>query len=140
MSKVRVGAYGVCVSDDRILLTRFSDGDRRWSLPGGGVDFGEDPFDGVVREVKEETGYIVSVVRLLGVTSHVWSKAEIHMVSVLYEVRIVGGELTHEVDGSSDEAAWVPLASVEELAQSGIVRPGLDLLRGRPADGRAASQ
>jgi 8-oxo-dGTP diphosphatase len=137
MSKVRVGAYGVCVADDQILLTRFTGGERRWSLPGGGVDFGEDPLDGVVREVKEETGYIVSVVRLLGVTSHVWSTSKIHMVSVLYEVRVVGGELSHEVGGSSEEAAWLPVSSVESLQQSGIVRPGLELLRQRPADGRA---
>jgi 8-oxo-dGTP diphosphatase len=136
MPKVRVGAYGVCVADERILLTRFTGGERRWSLPGGGVDFGEDPLDGVVREVKEETGYVVSVVRLLGVTSHVWSTSGIHMVSVLYEVRVVGGELSHEVDGSSEEAAWLPVSSVESLSQSGIVRPGLELLRHRPADGR----
>ena len=40
--------------------------------PGSGVDHGEPPADGVVREVSEETGYDVRVVRLLGVCSNVW--------------------------------------------------------------------
>ena len=29
---------------------------EQWTLPGGGIDFGEDPRDAVVREVHEETG------------------------------------------------------------------------------------
>lgn len=55
--RVRVAAFGVCVNDGQVLLSRFADG--RWTLPGGGVDFGEDPHDGVIREVDEETGYVV---------------------------------------------------------------------------------
>lgn len=129
MSKTRVGAYGVCLDGDRILLSRYLGGE--WALPGGGIDFGEDPYDGVLREVKEETGYLVTVEALLGVRSVVWQKSETHMLSILYEVRIVGGELTHEVDGSSDQAAWVELSALPELPHVHNVDFGLDLLRRR---------
>jgi 8-oxo-dGTP diphosphatase len=70
MAHTRVGAYGVCVAGGRILLSRYTSGN--WTLPGGGVDFGEDPYDGVIRE---ETGYVVEPEALLGVRSVVW-KAE----------------------------------------------------------------
>ena len=80
MQNVRVGAYGVCLDDGRILLIRFAGGDPRWSLPGGGVDFGEHPVDGVLREVQEETECVVRVGSLLGVRSNVWSETTTHMV------------------------------------------------------------
>ena len=55
----RIGAYAVILREGRILLTRLSHGevaDERWTLPGGGVEFGEDPREAAVREVYEETG------------------------------------------------------------------------------------
>ncbi|GAA2759471.1 NUDIX hydrolase [Actinopolymorpha rutila] len=135
MRSVRVGAYGVCMDEGRMLLIRFAGGDPQWSLPGGGVDFGEHPVDGVVREVEEETGYAVRVGSLLGVRSNVWSSTSTHMVSVLYEVHVVGGELRHEVGGSTEEAAWVPVDAVEALPHTDELRAGLDLFHRRPADG-----
>ena len=135
MRSVRVGAYGVCIDNGRMLLIRFTGGDPRWSLPGGGVDYGEHPVDGVVREVEEETGYVVRVGSLLGVRSNVWASTSTHMVSLLYEVHVVGGDLRHEVGGSTEEAAWVPVDDVEALPLEEQLRAGLDLLRERPADG-----
>lgn len=132
--RVRVAAFSVCVDDGRVLLARFADG--RWTLPGGGVDFGEDPYDGAVREVAEETGYAVSVDALLGVLSFVWQAGLTHQVSLLYAVSVVGGELRNEVGGSTVEAGWVPLASIESLPRIELVDMGLELLRQRPAGGR----
>jgi 8-oxo-dGTP diphosphatase len=134
MSKTRVGAYGVCLDGDRILLSRYTSG--QWALPGGGIDFGEDPYDGVVREVKEETGYLVAVSALLGVRSMVWKgggpgATDTHMVSIVYEVAVVGGELMHEVDGSSDQAAWIELSALPSLPHVPTIEADLDLLRHR---------
>ena len=56
------------VFDERrrvLLVQEHSDG--RWSLPGGWADVGEGPAEGAVREVREETGYVVEYERLLGV-------------------------------------------------------------------------
>ena len=53
-----------------MLLARWT-GPRgpEWTLPGGGLDFGEDPADAAVREVREETGYAVRLDDLLFVDS-----------------------------------------------------------------------
>jgi 8-oxo-dGTP diphosphatase len=142
---LRLAAYGICVVDDRLLLARYVSPDateRHWTLPGGRVEHGEDPYDAVVREVAEETGYAVEVTRLLGVdsrTRHVrWLKpfgGELHSVGVFYEVAIGGGELRYETDGSTDMAAWIPAAEVAGLERTVIVDLALSLRRGRPATG-----
>jgi 8-oxo-dGTP diphosphatase len=114
----RVGAYALCVDDGRILLTRIAprywSGVGEWTLPGGGLDFGEDPRDGALRELTEETGLRGEIVEIADVLS--WSDRwrhprdgadeAFHGLQVIYRVRITGGELRPEVDGSTDEAAW----------------------------------
>src|SRR5512147_879179 len=54
--------------DGAILLQRRSD-NGLWGLPSGGVEIGETVSTAVVREVKEETGLVVEVERLVGVYS-----------------------------------------------------------------------
>jgi 8-oxo-dGTP diphosphatase len=40
----------------------------------------------------------------------------------------VGGRLTAEADGTTDEARWFPLAEVAELSRVSMVDTGLGLL------------
>ncbi|MEK7701884.1 MAG: NUDIX domain-containing protein [candidate division NC10 bacterium] len=82
----------------RLLLQQRSDGGQ-WGLPGGSVEIGESVTDAVRREVREETGFVVSVCRLVGVYSDpafqvvrypngtVW-----HYVNVCFECAVRGGE------------------------------------------------
>ncbi|MEV0676983.1 NUDIX hydrolase [Actinosynnema sp. NPDC050436] len=141
--KLRVAAYAVIIDDDRILLSRWLGPERpRWILPGGGIDHGEDPYDAVIREVFEETGYRAEVQRLLGIQSVRGplnldgDDVDYHRLRVLYEAKVVGGELTFEVDGSTDQAAWVALGDLPGLDYVESVDAGLELYRQRPADGR----
>jgi 8-oxo-dGTP diphosphatase len=118
----RAGAYAVLTHDGRILLTRLSY-TKVWTLPGGGIDHGEDPVDAVRREVHEETGLPLTDARLLDVDSvHFTGHApdgrleDFHAVRLLFtgtvpldvEPRVV------EVGGSSDAAAWRPIAELDE--------------------------
>ncbi|MGW5862134.1 NUDIX hydrolase [Streptomyces sp. NPDC055239] len=145
--ELRVAAYAVCVQDGQLLLARWvaGDGSKRWTLPGGGMDHGEDPYDTVIREADEETGYAVEPVALLGVDSlrrryprKLGAVADFHGLRIVYEARITGGELRHERDGSTDLAAWHALDAVPGLDRVGLVDIGLDLWRTRPDDGHLA--
>ncbi|QCX76629.1 RNA pyrophosphohydrolase [Streptomyces sp. YIM 121038] len=142
-----MAAYAVCVRDGSVLLARWvaGDGSKRWTLPGGGMDHGEDPYDTVIREVDEETGYAVEPVVLLGVDSlrrryprRLGAVADFHGVRLVYEGRVVGGALRHETSGSTDLAAWHALDSVPGLDRVSLVDVGLGLWRGRPASGHLA--
>lgn len=121
----RVAAYAVVLRDERILLSRLApriSSEELWTLPGGGIEHGEDPRDAVVREVFEETGLACEV----GATARVYSahapqawrdgaRVDAHALRIVFEgwvppdapePRVV------EVDGSTVEAAWVPVAGV----------------------------
>jgi 8-oxo-dGTP pyrophosphatase MutT (NUDIX family) len=147
--QLRVAAYAVCVRDGRMLLARWvaGDGSRRWTLPGGGMDHGEDPYDTVIREAEEETGYAVELVALLGVDSMLRSHprrlgppGDFHALRIVYEARVTGGELRHETNGSTDMAAWHPLDEVPALDRVALVDVGLRLWRERPPVGRVGSE
>ncbi|MEV2251472.1 NUDIX hydrolase [Streptomyces sp. NPDC050147] len=146
--ELRVAAYAVCVQDGQLLLARWvaGDGSKRWTLPGGGMDHGEDPYDTVIREADEETGYTIEPRALLGIDSlrrryprKLGAVADFHGVRIVYEAHITGGELRHERDGSTDLAAWHALDAVAGLDRVGLVDIGLDLWRSRPADGHLAA-
>jgi len=137
----RVGAYAVISGDQRILLTHWvaEPGlEPGWTLPGGGLEFGEDPRAAAVREVTEETGYAVELIALLGTHSVHYGAEErgagrprrpLHSLRVIYEARVVGGELTRELDGSTDDAVWVPLVEVLNLPRVGLVDVAVNLWR-----------
>jgi ADP-ribose pyrophosphatase YjhB (NUDIX family) len=61
----RVAAYGLLQRNSELLLCRLSQqvgiNQGHWTLPGGGLDFGEDPEHAVVREFAEETGLAINV-------------------------------------------------------------------------------
>lgn len=118
---IRVAAYGVIVDDGKILLAHWNEGDRSgWTLPGGGIDPGEDPVDAVVREIAEETGYEAVAGELLGIDSHivpaearfVADAGPLHALRIVYRASVVGGTLANELDGTTDEARWFPLHSI----------------------------
>ncbi|MFF3324487.1 NUDIX hydrolase [Streptomyces sp. NPDC002889] len=147
--ELRVAAYAVCIREEQVLLARFvaGDGTRRWTLPGGGMDHGEDPLDTVVREVEEETGYAAEMTALLGLDSvrrryprRLGAFADFQGLRIVYEGRITGGSLRHETNGSTDLAAWYPLTAVPGLDRVELVDIGLELYRSRPPVGRAAQR
>jgi ADP-ribose pyrophosphatase YjhB (NUDIX family) len=121
----RVGAYAVILRDDRILLSRLAPivtTDELWTLPGGGLDHGEDPRHAVVREIHEETGLEAEV----GETARVYSshlpgawregqRVDAHALRIVYDGWVpvdAPAPQVLEVDGSTAEAAWVPVRDV----------------------------
>ncbi|MDI3329625.1 MAG: NUDIX domain-containing protein [Micrococcus sp.] len=132
----RVGAYGVIVQDGTLLLSLWQ-GPREaiWTLPGGGLELGEQPEQACLREIEEETGYTARLDGLLGVISRtIDAEHRTHhrqrallAVQVLYRAEIVSGRLRPEVGGSSVDAAWIPLDELHRHRTSPHVHRALTL-------------
>lgn len=91
-------------------------------FPGGHVDYGESFTDSVIREVYEETGLIVSDLRICGIKDWMRDDGSRYVV-VLYKTSTFTGELT-----SSDEGKvwWTPL---EELPNMTLPKSMHSMLR-----------
>ena len=117
-----MAAYAVILRDDRVLLSRLAPylaPTECWTLPGGGIDFGEHPRDAVVREVYEETGLHAEVGEHAWVDSALITDGddggERHAVRIVYD-GWVGADAPEprvvETDGSTVDARWHPLDDV----------------------------
>lgn len=95
----KAGVFAIIIdSEQRVLLSHRRDYEL-WNLPGGGLELGESPWDGVVREVKEETGLEVKVVRLAGI----YSKPQNNEIVFSFICEINGGELTATIEADKHE-------------------------------------
>ncbi len=144
----RPAAYAVVIEDGKILLSRWVPhipGYRPgWTLPGGGMDPGEQPHETAVREVFEETGYRVELDGLLGVHAAYFepeagATRPFCTLRTLYTAHVTGGELTAEVGGSTDLAEWVPLAELDQHFYYSLVDEAARLLGYADARELAAS-
>ncbi len=136
----RVAAYAL-VEDEagRLLLCRMAPGQPgagKWTLPGGGVDFGEAPADAVLRELAEETGLDGIVLSVAGVTSRTvrvrrpTGETDMHAIGICYRVAVTGGELRDEPDGSTDRCAWFSREDIGGLPVTHLVTSALEFLDG----------
>jgi ADP-ribose pyrophosphatase YjhB (NUDIX family) len=75
-------------------------------LPGGHLKWTEPPQHAVIREVEEETGYIVQPERLIGALGGIEWTGEPGVVRLIYQGTIVGGSLRSSSEG---EATWMDL-------------------------------
>ncbi len=135
--RTTVRSYGILVAEERVVLVRSSNPHHDpplWWLPGGGIDFGEAPEEALVREFAEETGLHVSDPQLVGVTSDERRRdngERLHTVRILYTVRLTGGTLRDEADGTTDLARWFRLADVGEVNLADYARRALDLVQSK---------
>ncbi|MEN8237923.1 MAG: NUDIX hydrolase [Actinomycetota bacterium] len=133
--RTRIASYAIAIDNGAILVARIAagyPGQGRWTLPGGGVEWGEHPDDALVREVHEETGFSVTEFSLIGVNSRVFTQTArhqgLHAVRMLYDVPLRGEPRVVEVNGSVDAAAWLPLDEIAVTDTVELVRVGLEMM------------
>jgi len=124
-----VGVGGVAFIDGQVVLIkrRFEPLAGRWSLPGGTLELGERLHDGLVREMREETGLIVQVGALVELFDRITrddeGRVRFHYVLADYVCTPVGGELC-----AGSDVADVVLAGVDDLARYDLTPKTLDVI------------
>jgi 8-oxo-dGTP diphosphatase len=107
-----LGVGALIFNRDKILLVERGKEPFKgyWSLPGGVLETGETLEQGIIREVREETGLVVSPMKVLQIFERIirdtQGAAEYHYVLIDYICRVTGGSLRAADDAS--RAAWIP--------------------------------
>lgn len=112
-------ASTVVFDDDGWILLHHRSDNGMWSLPGGAMEVGETISQCAIREVKEETGLDVEVIRLVGVYSdpnHVieYSNGEVRQeFSICFQAKVVSGHL--QLSTESRALEWISPADLDNL-------------------------
>ena len=122
-------AAALILSDGKVLLERRAPTgvvgfDEMWDLPGGKVECGESPAQAVVREIQEELGVNVVIVRLLPTLRRsVWTYADAarHWILAAYECRLAAGQ----EPTLNERLQWFPL---DDLPRTQILTADLEFI------------
>lgn len=98
----KVDIRSAIFKQEEILLVKEKE-DKKWSLPGGWGDVGYTPSEVAVKEVREETGYIVKAQRLLAVldkSRHPHPPSAYHTYKMIFQCEIIGGAPTESIETS----------------------------------------
>ncbi|MDE0447218.1 MAG: NUDIX domain-containing protein [Spirochaetaceae bacterium] len=120
-----IGAYARCRDPEgRLLLVRMARGldEGRWTLPGGGIEWGEHPDAAVVRELEEETGISdIGRFKVAACYSRTYKRTAkrpyppVHHIAIIYEITPASLDLSFEQDGSTDRCGWFTEAEARAL-------------------------
>ena len=106
-----VGVFGIIFDEHgKVLLGHRRDYDV-WNLPGGALELAEAPWEGVKREVKEETGLDVEVSNLTGI----YSKQGKNDIVFSFACKIIGGEIT-----LNDEADKIEYFEISKIPKNTV--------------------
>jgi ADP-ribose pyrophosphatase YjhB (NUDIX family) len=121
------GVAAVILNENAVLLVKRKNppGEGNWGLPGGVVELGEPIGEAIVREVREECGLEVKLVKRLAIFDFITrdeaGKVKFHYILFEFLCRIIGGTLASATDAL--DARWMPLERLEDLPISqGTIR------------------
>lgn len=112
---MRVGAGVAVLKEGKVLLIRRGD-DGLWDVPGGGSESGEAPEDTARRELREETGLRVGILKSLGVFQHQYSYPDgnsVDWTTHVFTAAYSSGEA--QADDDAYEARWWPLQALPQV-------------------------
>ena len=110
---IRIGVGAVVFRDDQVLLVKRGKAPMLglWSIPGGGLEYGETIKDGVIREVREETSCEIKITGLIDVFEAIrpGEPHVPHTVMIDYAAEWVSGE-----PFAGDDAAEAEFVAIDE--------------------------
>lgn len=108
-AKHSVSVAGAVVRDDgRILVIRRHD-NGAYEAPGGVLELDESIHAGLIREIREESGFEAEPVALTGV----YKNMKLGVVALFFQCRLVGGETS--LSDETTEVRWITSEEIDEL-------------------------
>lgn len=111
------GSTAICVNDEKkvlMVLQGIPDGPKYWVLPSGGKEEHETYEECCIRDVREETGYVVEIKKELFTKKSVQEGIKVNVR--YFEVKVIDGELdVQDPDGYVYEAQWKSIEEIEKI-------------------------
>lgn len=129
-----VHIYGIAIENGKILISPQYDG---YDFPGGTAEKGENHIETLIREFKEETGYLVEPIKLLNVYTsffhHQKRNKDYQSYLIYYLVKIVDGEISNEgFDEDEKEyaqtAKWININELKNMRHVSTINVVDDIL------------
>ncbi len=115
--QVKVSVNALVIKDDKVLMGKRlkAAGIGTWGIPGGHLEFGEQPTEGVIRELFEETGLIAEEVIFSSVVSKITDQdKDRHYIHLNFLVTKYHGELENKEPETHETWDWFPLDNLPE--------------------------
>lgn len=92
-----IGVTGIILNDkDEVLLFKHTYRQTKWSLPGGYMKSKEHPYEGLEREIQEESGFVVSVDEQVNIrTDRESTRLDVTLIG-----KFIGGEFKRSAEVS----------------------------------------
>lgn len=120
-----IAVHGIIRQHDKILVThRSSVNDYKplqWDFPGGKLEPGETPEQGLEREIQEETSLKVTIDSIDYIFPMLEELPEREYILLVYECQYIGGEITLNPE-EHDEYRWVTFEELPKLDLIHFVR------------------
>jgi 8-oxo-dGTP diphosphatase len=126
-NQLRIRVNGILIQNGKILMIKHLMGNDRvlWSVPGGGMQFGQNASQNLVREFQEETGFIIETQDYLFV--HEYLNPPLHALEHFFSVKWISGDLKLGTDPELnaenqiiDEIRWLDLNEINKLPNNSL--------------------
>ncbi|MFA7653946.1 MAG: NUDIX domain-containing protein [Candidatus Magasanikbacteria bacterium] len=128
----KVGVAVFIVKDKKILMLKRigAHGADTWSVPGGHLEYGEEPEDAAAREAMEEVGIKITNIRRSVYTNDIFEKENKHYITLFFIAEIESGEPKILEPDRTEEIGWFEWGNLPQplfLPEINLLKQGFDL-------------
>lgn len=135
-----LGVYGIIIKDNEVLLIQKARGPHtgKWDLPGGSIEFGEEPYEALKREIEEEAGITGIVGKIRTAISYTliypYTKnqlEELHHIGIIYDVDVLDNRYDLRANGDGQDSLGARWIAIDELSELDVTPFVAELFRAR---------
>lgn len=124
---LRIRVNGILIENNKLLMVKHLMGNEKilWSVPGGGMVYGQNAEENLIREFKEETGLNVKIHKYLFVNEFL--DPPLHAMEHFFSLKSTGGSLKLGEDPELskqfqilNEIAWMSIEDIRSLPQDSL--------------------